>query len=215
MAIQLLSMKCPSCGANLEAEKGREYMFCSYCGTKILINNDNEYIYRNIDEARIRESENELEIRLRELELEEKENAKNHKLVTIAYGVSLVFVIIGAFLGIWWDEGWFFACVGMLIAMYTYLHTLTKDKKRHVSPNDSTIPDGVVNYEKHNYKSVAAAFQGAGFTNVKTIPLNDLTIFNQWKNGQVEAVTVNGNSDFDKGDVFPKDAVVNITYHTK
>ena len=132
MGIQLLATKCPSCGAELEVEKGRESIFCSYCGTKILINNDHEYIYRNIDEARIKESENEREIRLRELELEEKENEKYHKLIMIAYGISLAFVVIGAVLSIWWEDGGFFVLAGMLIAMYTYLSSLTKKKKRFV-----------------------------------------------------------------------------------
>ncbi|MBQ8572352.1 MAG: zinc ribbon domain-containing protein [Ruminococcus sp.] len=31
----LVTMKCPSCGANLEIDNTREFMFCQYCGTKI------------------------------------------------------------------------------------------------------------------------------------------------------------------------------------
>ncbi len=30
-------------------------MFCSYCGTQIIATNENEHIYRHIDEAKIRE----------------------------------------------------------------------------------------------------------------------------------------------------------------
>ncbi len=35
------------------------------------------------------------------------------------------------------------------------------------------------------------------------------------KNGQVEAVTINGNDDFDEGEIFPKDSNVLITYHCR
>ena len=32
------SLRCPSCGANLEMDDSKEYGFCSYCGTKVQIN---------------------------------------------------------------------------------------------------------------------------------------------------------------------------------
>lgn len=32
----LITMKCPSCGSNLEVDATREFMFCQYCGTKIM-----------------------------------------------------------------------------------------------------------------------------------------------------------------------------------
>lgn len=96
MAIQFVSVRCPDCGAELSIENGREQAFCSYCGAKVLVHNDNEHIYRNIDEARIKEAENERILRLRELELEEKENSRSRKSLFIAYGVALGFVLIGA-----------------------------------------------------------------------------------------------------------------------
>lgn len=80
MAIQFVSVRCPDCGAELSIENGREQAFCSYCGAKVLVHNDNEHIYRNIDEARIKEAENERILRLRELELEEKENSRSRKI---------------------------------------------------------------------------------------------------------------------------------------
>ena len=53
MSVQFVSVKCPECGALLNIEEGRSQAFCSYCGTKILVHNDNEKIYRHIDEAGI------------------------------------------------------------------------------------------------------------------------------------------------------------------
>lgn len=32
----LVTMKCPSCAADLEIDNAREFMFCQYCGTKIV-----------------------------------------------------------------------------------------------------------------------------------------------------------------------------------
>ena len=45
MAIKMVSVRCPDCGAALDVEEGRTQLFCSYCGAKVIIHNDNEYIY--------------------------------------------------------------------------------------------------------------------------------------------------------------------------
>ena len=80
MAIKFISVQCPNCLANLNIESGRTYTFCAHCGTKILISNDNEHIYRHIDEARIKEAETERLIRLKEMELKELEEQKKREI---------------------------------------------------------------------------------------------------------------------------------------
>ena len=68
LAINFVSVKCPECGAQLEVEEGRTQAFCTYCGTKVLIQNENEHIYRHIDEAAIRYTE----LEMKRLEMEEE-----------------------------------------------------------------------------------------------------------------------------------------------
>ena len=34
------------------------------------------------------------------------------------------------------------------------------------------------------------------------------------KDGSVEKVSINGDSDFEEGDIFPEEAAVVVTYHT-
>ena len=125
MAIQFVSVKCPQCGADLSIESNRQQAFCTYCGTKVIVHNENEHIYRNIDEARIKESETERLIRLKELELEEKENAKGRLTTAVAYVVALIFLVIGflnmgsnSMIGLW----------GIIIALYIGLFTMIKSK---------------------------------------------------------------------------------------
>ncbi len=72
MAVELISVKCPECGATLNLEEDREQAFCSYCGARILLRNDNEYTYRHINEAEIKQAETDRMVRLKELELAEK-----------------------------------------------------------------------------------------------------------------------------------------------
>ena len=59
MAIQMISMQCPNCNANLEADSSREFVFCQYCGTKVKLHDTNTYTVninetcRVIDEAEL------------------------------------------------------------------------------------------------------------------------------------------------------------------
>ncbi len=126
MSIRFIAVKCPQCEADLSIEEGRPFAFCTYCGTKVIIKDENEHIYRNIDEARIKESETERIVRLRELELEEKEKTHERKTKMIAYGIALTFVLVGSLIcivsinGIW----------GILIGGYIALFTYSKNRKR-------------------------------------------------------------------------------------
>ena len=71
MGVEFISVKCPECGANLNIEGDREQAFCTYCGARILLHNENERVYRHIDEAGIRQAE----ARMREVELAERKYA--------------------------------------------------------------------------------------------------------------------------------------------
>lgn len=115
MAVKLITVKCPKCDADLSLEGGRDSYFCLYCGTKLIMNNENEVIYRSIDEARIKETETdrmirlaELEIREKELELKEREIEIERKNKAIGYKVAAGLAVIGvimliadSYLGAW------------------------------------------------------------------------------------------------------------------
>lgn len=66
MSVSVKSVRCPDCNAALEIEEGRKQCFCSYCGAKIELFNDNEYelITRHIDEAALEKARTEKEIEL-------------------------------------------------------------------------------------------------------------------------------------------------------
>lgn len=94
MAIKLYSVRCPDCGANLPIEEGRKQVFCSYCGTKVIINNENEYIYRTVDEAGIKQAETDRIVELKRLEMAEKQRIAKEKhrkfkvILTIILGIA-------------------------------------------------------------------------------------------------------------------------------
>lgn len=91
MGLSINVMKCPECGAELEYEEEREKMFCSFCGAPIVIKNDNEYVTRHVDNAKVLQAENERLRILSQLEKEKQEeqrktDLKNRKKKIRKYG---------------------------------------------------------------------------------------------------------------------------------
>jgi len=95
MSVKLIALKCPGCGAVLNIEEGREQAFCTYCGAKILMNNENEYIYRHIDEAQIKQAETDQIVRMKQMEIAEEERVEAKKMMKTKIIISLVLAAIG------------------------------------------------------------------------------------------------------------------------
>ena len=76
------------------------------------------------------------------------------------------------------------------------------------------VPSSISDYEKKNYSAIEAMFVSAGFTNVRCVALNDLTIGVLKKPGMVDSITINGREVTSGGKKFPKDAAVVISYHS-
>ena len=67
-------------------------------------------------------------------------------------------------------------------------------------------------YKYKNYKDVETALKKLGFTNIKYNILYDI-IWGWTENGEVDSVSIAGKKDFTRGDVFPENAEIIITYH--
>lgn len=103
---------CQNCGANLDIKEN--IAFCSYCGSKLALDDENEnitynYNYSKRDEAKIRDSERKELIRLKELENEEKQRDREHKMQKriflgwlIAGSIAFLLLIVMGFL----DGSW-------------------------------------------------------------------------------------------------------------
>ncbi len=158
MAINLISIKCPGCGADLSVEDNREFSFCSYCGTKVKINNDNEHIYRTIDEAGIKQAETDRIVKLRQLEMEEKSNISRKTGIILWITITIILLIVGI-IGMTIDnEGlgmcmMLAMCVGMLGYIFLFLG---KNKKKRViaGANEVVISESMGNYHEKNFNSI-------------------------------------------------------------
>lgn len=76
-------------------------------------------------------------------------------------------------------------------------------------------PDSAVNLKGQNYLDVVRIMQDAGFSGIEIDKLHDIKIGVLTKEGEVESVSVNGDTGFSQGAAYPRNAKVVITYHTK
>ena len=142
MAITVNAVKCPSCGADLPVEEGREKIFCSFCGTPIVITNENEHIYRHIDEAGIKQAETDRMVELKKLEILEKKRAEAEKRkslkmkLSIALGAAAVIFILIGYAG----DAYGFIMPGMvcaIILMYMWIGNMnSKDEDDDIDLGD-------------------------------------------------------------------------------
>ena len=235
MAIKLVPVKCPECGAMLNIEENRTQAFCSYCGAKVLIHNENEFTYRHVDVADLERAETERVVQLKKMELAEKENSdkktiRNMKIFfSVLFFVSGVIMIPGGFLlgdktGNP-DSGFYMlSIVGLIVVMAAGVVGASLASNKNEEDRDNSrdnlegkikVPVNAFNYQFKSYTAIAAILESAGFTNIRCVPLNDLLInVLMFKPGMVESIVIDGQIAIpDKK--YPKDALVVISYHSK
>lgn len=225
MGIELISIKCPECGAMLEIESNRQQAFCTYCGAKVILHNENEHVFRHIDEAGIKQAETDRMVQLkhmemaeRQMQIDEKDKKFRIKLAMILGVIGAFMSILGVFLGSASGDGdspfyyvaiFGFFAVGGAVALFGS----TKKKQEEIDDGRVVVPS-LSDFEKQSYVAIEAKFRSAGFTNVKCVPLNDLKMGLLKKPNMVESITINGNNTTSGGRKYYPDAAVVITYHS-
>lgn len=92
---KVITLKCPNCGSNLSFGEERDYLFCQYCGVKLIIDNENEHIYRHIDEADMKRAETEKIVKLKKIEFNEKKAKKESKTDMLIGIIVIILLIVG------------------------------------------------------------------------------------------------------------------------
>lgn len=226
MAISLTSVKCPECGAQLSIEENRKQAFCSYCGSKIIVSNENEYVYRHVDEEGIKRAETEQMVRMKELEIAEK-SSLNKKILTIFWLIVSVILLTIGIIMITGVFGMVAADIGILIILlaigavtggyYLIFRVIPNNESDKATLKNGGIrfPRKLEPFDEKNYELLKDAIQTAGFQKVVCVNLHDLKIGLLKRAGTVESVFVNGEEITTGGKIYMPDASIRITYHGK
>ena len=94
------TIKCPECGATIDVDSEREKIFCTYCGTQIILDDEidrKEVTHRYIDEAEIVKSNN--EVQMKKMQYEERKrheaNLKNFIIIScILFAILCVIIAL-------------------------------------------------------------------------------------------------------------------------
>lgn len=228
----LFELKCPSCGAQLEYEEGMEYIFCKYCGTKILINDENIHTFKNIDYAEIEKAKNESkrislqeDIIKKEYEKDEKETKRYNKNSLIFAGILIILVLI--LVTSFSNNSNSMTGMVILIVIGLFVNFLMDrssnrkemEKQRYKQRmhangvNVIELSPEIYDYENKSYEVMRSQFEALGFKNIKTVPLGDLNIFTGFRSGIVDEIRINNEPM--KDTVYYDDDPVVIKYHSK
>lgn len=79
--------------------------------------------------------------------------------------------------------------------------------------NQVKVSKSASDYVMQNYEVAISEMKEMGFENIETLVLYDI-VFGITEEGEIEAVEIDGNADFKKGDIYDKSAKVVITYHS-
>lgn len=228
MAYKLISVKCPDCGQTLSIEENRTQAFCSYCGAKVLISNENEYIMHQVDEAGIQKAETERQIRLKELELQEQREAhgrKQRKTLTVIWliiSIILLVIIIPMMAGS--EDGFtngfmmlfYLGCPIIGGGAYLIFKWLPEKETEKIIARQGGIrfPNELTPFSEKKYQPLEEILRSAGFTNITCVNLHDLNILTAIMNNEkIEKITVNGKPITSGGKMYMADAPIVITYH--
>ena len=228
LGYKLISVKCPDCGQTLSIEENRTQAFCTYCGAKVLISNENEYVFRQIDEADIKKAENERIIRMRELEIAEKNSSLRKVLTIIWLIVTLVLLVIAVILMLspgnddmpGWAGGFlflFYACAPIIGGGgYLVFKWLPEKENEKIIEKQGGIrfPGELAPFSDKKYFPVEDTLRSAGFTNVTCVNLHDLNMFTALvSSDKIDKITINGKAITSGGKIYMPDVPIVITYH--
>ena len=92
------------------------------------------------------------------------------------------------------------------------VETLYVDRLTELAEGEVKVDVAASEYEYKNYEEVTTALKTLGFTNIKYEILYDITL-GLTSDGTVKSVSIAGQTEFIRGNVFPADAEIVITYH--
>lgn len=103
--------------------------------------------------------------------------------------------------------------VSLFLVLALFLSSCGSDASVENTPSHLNSPLSAEDYKGQHYQAVIDDLQNAGFYNIESTVLEDLTSNNSQIDGSIESISINGVDSFEANDEFPLGSQVLITYH--
>ena len=196
--MKLIKLKCNNCNAPLEVDIDNLIAYCPYCRQKLLFDLDQmERVLAEKEQTkRAREKTKRSEEVTKRVQIKhEYENKKGRR-----DDIIIILCILTSLIG----------CI-LLFALWFYSDYC--EKQEHQEKNEIQVLVSSKDLKNESVENAKDILKNCGFQYVSTTNKEDLVFGIFSKEGEIESITINGNKKFSKGDWFPTDAVVVITYH--
>lgn len=223
---KLVPAICTQCGGQIEVDSTQEKAVCNYCGTSFFVekaisnysvqhaniqhveavnihNNKRGTVESvlNFVEKQQGKKQKKIDDEKRRIEEEKKKQEEQRKkIMNQIFNKNYRKRNLGIFAAI--------------VIVFFVIIVIGSMKEEVNHDGEALTPGGLSYMQGKDYKDVVADFQENGFLNVKTEILDDLVTGWLIKDGEVETVTVDGDSEFTANGWYPNDVEVVITYHT-
>lgn len=190
--MRVMQVECPSCGSSMGdlGIEGRIQIKCPYCDSTFWVEESNTFtINKNININQTNRNIDEAAILKIEAEREEKRRDRKNNYI--------FFIGFAAF------------CIISLTIMSISEKIGNKRRDQAISEG-KLIPGSSGSYYEMDYKAAMKKLKTIGFKNITHIDLHEGIIF--VNDGEVEDITIDGNSSFDSYDGFDPDAEIIITH---
>ena len=196
--MRIVNLKCENCGAYADVNIDNPLAYCPYCGDIIFDFDSTNEVLKEKERTRRaaeRTKQKQEETRQKQMEYEYAEHQEKRELAT----VFLIFAVLIAF--------------ALIMYAFSYISSY-REKQAHIANNEIQVSASSKELEGENYKDVSALLEEAGFTNITLIGAEDLVLGILSKEGNVDEVSIDGDTSFSSGSWYPADAEVLITYHS-
>lgn len=97
--VKMIPLVCPNCGAKLDIKDGTQTCFCTYCGTKILVSDNNKTYTKNVNINQTSYDKTEIERIKLEHDLKiQDEKRETKQTLTLMICVAIVGIVAFAYL---------------------------------------------------------------------------------------------------------------------
>ena len=182
--MKMLQLRCPNCNAMLDLKDDiGSQCFCNYCGTKILLDEQQDSVVNA--KVRIKELEHEKYVVDKAYEDKDKERKAENRPLTV-----MIIIFVASFL-----------ILGIMAAIESY------------NSRTIPVPYSASDFCKMDYDDAVEILESAGYKNISTVAQTAKGLFKSKDLYQVNSISIDGNKHFRSGKEFSPNAPIIITYN--